>query len=515
MFKEGDFHRLRIQDIEDMLLLLVQGKLTNLNIEERLAFNVSLKMLTRSVVIQRRVEDLQLGIESYQKKLNLTKPDTYKSNLRIRDAYTPYSDPKGFIYENKDKKNRLMCIDELHKFSDGTLDDVRTALNDHLKGIGMEFNTTAGNPVKKILLKLNLSDHRLFKDGGGGGRRTDARRGRGGGQGNADNSDIGNNCNNDGIGNIYRNLKIAAMIAQQLQDLLPTIVTQINNGTNNQGNSNGGSGEDNTNWENNEEGRGHGNPRDGGNNNNKNRCSYKEFLACKPKEFDGKGGAITYTRWVEKMELVIDMRNYAINQRVKYDVGSLTRKALTWWNTQRPEWILKVEGLTDDAARIRLLKRSSEKRKEIGKTGKQEDARSNNKRARTGKGFVATDSGKKEYKGLHPKCTKCSYHHQETTRCRTCFNCNQSGHIAKDCRTIAKWVTPVNAINSANKPRVCYECGSSDHFRNTCPDLNKTLGQVQSNPNQALAIGGNNFNYRNNGNQARGRAFALGANEGQ
>ncbi|GKB00245.1 hypothetical protein Tco_0828238 [Tanacetum coccineum] len=25
------------------------------------------------------------------------------------------------------------------------------------------FNTTAGNPVKKILLKLNLSDHRLFK----------------------------------------------------------------------------------------------------------------------------------------------------------------------------------------------------------------------------------------------------------------------------------------------------------------------------------------------------------------
>ncbi|GKG43091.1 hypothetical protein Tco_0479775, partial [Tanacetum coccineum] len=39
-FKEGDFHRLRIQDIEDMLLLLVQGKLTNLNVEERLAFNV-------------------------------------------------------------------------------------------------------------------------------------------------------------------------------------------------------------------------------------------------------------------------------------------------------------------------------------------------------------------------------------------------------------------------------------------------------------------------------------------
>ncbi|GJX09401.1 hypothetical protein Tco_0199260, partial [Tanacetum coccineum] len=79
-FKEGDFHRLRIQDIEDMLLLLVQGKLTNLNVEERIAFNVSLRIFTRSVVIQRRVEDLQLGVESYQKKLNLTKPDTYRSN---------------------------------------------------------------------------------------------------------------------------------------------------------------------------------------------------------------------------------------------------------------------------------------------------------------------------------------------------------------------------------------------------------------------------------------------------
>nr|GEY58583.1 hypothetical protein [Tanacetum cinerariifolium] len=37
--REGDFKRLRMQDIEDMLLLLVQGKLTNLTFEERFAFN--------------------------------------------------------------------------------------------------------------------------------------------------------------------------------------------------------------------------------------------------------------------------------------------------------------------------------------------------------------------------------------------------------------------------------------------------------------------------------------------
>nr|GEZ70367.1 hypothetical protein [Tanacetum cinerariifolium] len=57
-FKEGDFKRLRLQDIEDMLPLLVQGKLSNLTVEELFAFNVSLRMFIRSIVIQRCVKDL-------------------------------------------------------------------------------------------------------------------------------------------------------------------------------------------------------------------------------------------------------------------------------------------------------------------------------------------------------------------------------------------------------------------------------------------------------------------------
>nr|GEU88376.1 hypothetical protein [Tanacetum cinerariifolium] len=118
---------------------LDHGKLTNLTVEERFAFNVSLRMFTRSIVIQRRVEDLQLGIESYQKKLNLTKPVTYRSDLKCKEAYTAYSNPRGFIYQNKDKQNRLRRIDELHKFSDGTINDVRTALDDRFKGIRMKY----------------------------------------------------------------------------------------------------------------------------------------------------------------------------------------------------------------------------------------------------------------------------------------------------------------------------------------------------------------------------------------
>nr|GEW29330.1 hypothetical protein [Tanacetum cinerariifolium] len=93
-------------------------------VKERFAFNASLRMFTRSIVIQQRVEDLQLGVESYQKKLNLTNPDTCRSDLKHKEAYTAYSNPRGFIYQNKDKQNRLMRIDGLYKFRDGTLSDV-------------------------------------------------------------------------------------------------------------------------------------------------------------------------------------------------------------------------------------------------------------------------------------------------------------------------------------------------------------------------------------------------------
>nr|GEV38690.1 hypothetical protein [Tanacetum cinerariifolium] len=125
--------------INNDLEYLRGGKLTNLTVEEHFAFNVSLRMFTRSIVIQRRVEDLQLGVKSYQKKLNLTNLDTYRSDLKRKEAYTAYSDPRGFIYQNKDKKNRLIRIDDLHKFSDGILTDVCTAIDDRLKRIWIRY----------------------------------------------------------------------------------------------------------------------------------------------------------------------------------------------------------------------------------------------------------------------------------------------------------------------------------------------------------------------------------------
>ncbi|GJW66353.1 hypothetical protein Tco_0120777 [Tanacetum coccineum] len=93
IFKEGDFPRLRISDIEDMLLLVVQNRLTNLLGDDVSDFTIALRMFTRSLVIQKRVEDFQLGVESFQKKINVTKPETTKFGIRKRDPYTPYQDP--------------------------------------------------------------------------------------------------------------------------------------------------------------------------------------------------------------------------------------------------------------------------------------------------------------------------------------------------------------------------------------------------------------------------------------
>ncbi|GJW71223.1 reverse transcriptase domain-containing protein [Tanacetum coccineum] len=75
--------------------------------------------------------------------------------------------------------------------------------------------------------------------------------------------------------------------------------------------------------------------KNGGNGNGGNDgCSYKTFTTCNPKEFDGKGGAVALTRWIEKMELVFENSGCTANQRVRYAVSCFVNKALTWWNTQ-------------------------------------------------------------------------------------------------------------------------------------------------------------------------------------
>nr|GEX98741.1 hypothetical protein [Tanacetum cinerariifolium] len=189
-------------------------------------------------------------------------------------------------------------------------------------------------------------------------------------------------------------------------------------------------------------------------------CSYKEFLACNPKEYDGKGGAVVLTRWIKKMENMQDMSGCSMDQKVKYTVGSFIFGALN-----------------DEDVRNRSIKKVK-KRGNMGELSKDKSGRDENKRTRNGNiGATTMNHVGRENIGTWPKCSTCNSYHALGGPCRTCFNCNCPCHLAKDCRGVPRNVNPVNARN----PLVwaCYECGSTDHVRSACLRLNRAQGPVR------------------------------------
>ncbi|GKB43208.1 putative reverse transcriptase domain-containing protein [Tanacetum coccineum] len=268
------------------------------------------------------------------------------------------------------------------------------------------------------------------------------------------------------------------------------------------------------------------------------------FIGCNPKEYDGKGGAIELTRWIEKMENVIDNSVCAKNQKVKYAASSFINKALTWWNSQIQargreatigmSWtdfkallveefcpsneiekleteyvaglvpeirgmlkatqpttiqdaILRAGILTDKAVSCGTLTKGNEKRKSVEETSKSGGSWRDNKKAKVGIGFVATTPSRNESMGPYSRCIKCYTFHPENGPCKVCYNCQKRAHFVKDCRAPFKQVAPVNAIKMGYNQKVCYECGSSEHLRNTCPRMNRASGQAGN----LLALEGN------------------------
>ncbi|GJZ91285.1 putative reverse transcriptase domain-containing protein [Tanacetum coccineum] len=146
---------------------------------------------------------------------------------------------------------------------------------------------------------------------------------------------------------------------------------------------------------------GNGNGNGGGN----NGCTYKGFVVCGPRDFDRTGGAVALTRWIEKMESVIDNSGCLANQRVKYVASSFIGKDLTLWNTQvqARAAILTAGILTDEAVCSGTLAKAGEKRKERDEASKSESVGKDEKKAKGGQGFVATVHPRKE-NGNFPKC---------------------------------------------------------------------------------------------------------------
>ncbi|GJY48890.1 putative reverse transcriptase domain-containing protein [Tanacetum coccineum] len=166
--------------------------------------------------------------------------------------------------------------------------------------------------------------------------------------------------------------------------------------------------------------------------------------------------------------------------------------------------------LTDEAVRNGSIKKV-EKRGNAGETSKYKNGRDDNKRTRTVNAFSTTiNPVGRENMGTWSKCTTCNSYHAPGGPCRTCFNCNRLGHLAKDCRGVPRKLNPVNARNPTI--RACFEWGSTDHVMSACPRLNRTQEPEENRPNQVAANSGGQ-GRGNQGNQTRGRAFMLGAEE--
>ncbi|GJT57828.1 putative reverse transcriptase domain-containing protein [Tanacetum coccineum] len=260
--------------------------------------------------------------------------------------------------------------------------------------------------------------------------------------------------------------------------------------------------------------------------------TYKEFLVCNPKEYDGKGGSrvvelsnphmklrsrcshATYSdRFHELARLVLHLVTPEGKRIERYVYGLAPQiRMVAATEPKTIQKAMQIAGtLTDEALRNESIKKNLEKRGNREEPSKDRNVRDDNKRTRTGNAFAITANPVRGgYTGTTPKCTTYNYHHSPKTPYRTCDNYNRLGHFAKDYRVALRNVNPVNVKNLI--ARTCYECGSSDHIKSACPRLNQAQRPVGNPYNQVVDVNGGQ-GRGNQGNQARGKAFMLGVEE--
>ncbi|GJR81320.1 retrovirus-related pol polyprotein from transposon TNT 1-94 [Tanacetum coccineum] len=101
-----DFKNLHPNDFEDLFLLNIQEKLNHLPKTDKTSLHTAVNMWIRNLVIRNRVGDLQLGIESYQTKINLERPNwdaadyLLKKITRLSLSQEPLSTETEMIKEN-------------------------------------------------------------------------------------------------------------------------------------------------------------------------------------------------------------------------------------------------------------------------------------------------------------------------------------------------------------------------------------------------------------------------------
>ncbi|GJX48917.1 hypothetical protein Tco_0275762 [Tanacetum coccineum] len=121
-FVESDFMCLGKNGIEDMYYIYLRRRNDTSEFKQQTTLIKALIIFIKSCMIWERVYDFQLGIESYQIKINLTAPTITYPGIEKDPRYSIIDVPfVGIVYENNKKEKRAMDIDELQKFNDATL----------------------------------------------------------------------------------------------------------------------------------------------------------------------------------------------------------------------------------------------------------------------------------------------------------------------------------------------------------------------------------------------------------
>ncbi|GJX97236.1 hypothetical protein Tco_0353034 [Tanacetum coccineum] len=120
-FSEADFKYLNKNYIEDLYYLCRRKEIDN----RKIKLMNSLITFIKSCVMWERVHDFQLGIESYQMKVNLTAPILTFLGIEEHAPYSIVDEPQiGLIYLNNQDGKRVMYLVGIVKFCDATLEKV-------------------------------------------------------------------------------------------------------------------------------------------------------------------------------------------------------------------------------------------------------------------------------------------------------------------------------------------------------------------------------------------------------
>ncbi|GJQ96121.1 hypothetical protein Tco_0007260 [Tanacetum coccineum] len=215
------------------------------------------------------------------------------------------------------------------------------------------------------------------------------------------------------------------------------------------------------------------------------RCTYSDFMKCKPLYFKGTEGVVELTQWFERMKTVFRISNCTVENQIKFATCTLLGSALTWWNAHIrtvghdvaynqhfqelalmcarmfPEESDKIEkyvgGLPDMIHRSVMASKPKTMQDAIKYATKLIDKKistfaerqaenkrkfdTNNqaqqqppKKQCVAIAYTARSGERKKYAGTLPLCNKYKFHHNsQCTRNLTCYECGNQGHYRSDC----------------------------------------------------------------------------------